>query len=92
MGRIHRREERKELKQKNKGCGKDPHQGEPIGRANQHVNQSDRPRQEYEYFKQVRDGTAPDGVAAHRQKDRLQGEAKRNHDKVETTAPKNART
>ena len=92
MGRIHRSEKRDELKQKNKGSGKDPDQGKPIDRADQHVNQSDRPCQEYEYFKQVCDGTAADSVATHRQKNCLQGEAERNHDKVETTAPKNPRT
>ena len=91
MRRIHRREEREQLKQKNKGRSKNPHQRQPIGWPDQHVNQCDRPCQEDDYFKQVRDRTPAEGVPAHRQEHCLHRKAEGNHDEVETTVPKNAR-
>jgi hypothetical protein len=78
------------LYDQDKRSGESAHERKLIGRADQHINKRDRPRQENENFEQIRQRTPMQFMTAHRQKRGLKNETGRNREKIETSGTKSS--
>ena len=89
---IDRRDERERLKQDNERRGERAHKREPISRPNHDIKKRDRPSDEDNHFEQIGDGTAPNVVAANREKRRLKNETKTDCEEIEPRPAKRPMT
>src|SRR5436305_3078209 len=87
---INRREERDTLQYNDQWSGKRAHERKPISRAHQHVYQRDRPSQEDEHFKQVRQWATAQLMPADRQECGLQDEAATDGHEVKLSGRENS--
>src|SRR6266480_2273476 len=86
---IDRREQRKKLKQNHQRRGERAHQRKPIRGTNDHVEERDRPRDENDDFKEIRDRTTTKRMTADRQKCRLKNKTESYGKEIELHRPKN---
>ena len=80
------------LNDKNKRRRERAHQRKPIGRPDQHVNQRDRPGEENENLKQVRDRTSAKRMTSDRQERRLKNKSEPDRQKIKSPGVKILRT
>ena len=76
------------LNDKNERRRERAHQRKAIGRSDQHVNQRNRPSDENENLKQVRDRTAAKRMTADRQKRRLKNKSQPDREKIKSSGVK----
>ena len=72
------------LNDKNERRGEGAHQRKAIGWPDQHVNQRDRPGEENENLKQVRERTSAKGMTADRQERRLKNKSEPDCEKIKS--------
>src|SRR5712691_12597993 len=76
------------LNDKNERRGERAHQRKAIGRSDQHVNQRNRPGEENENLKQVRDRTAAKCMTTDRQERRLKNKSQSDRKKIKSSGVK----
>ena len=90
MRLIDWRDEREKLNQKNQRRRKRPHERQSISRADDQIDERDRPTEENKDFEQIRDWATAERVSTQVKKNRLEDEPSSDSKKIETSSMQNA--
>jgi len=88
---INRRDQGKSLNQENERRGERPHEGEPVSRPDQHIDERNRPGEEDQNLKQVRQRASTKCMTTDGQECRLKNEPKSDRKKTKPARLKSPR-